>query len=414
MKLEIIMEIDTKECRWCSSAVLTEISGGRGTLTKVSENNDIYDTFYNKSMLMLGDKPLIQCEVPMCGTCSAMLARGCGIEKANSPELAEIRDRINAPFIDLTTSIENIKPILGLLDDGYYVIADAVLYPTDGEDHFFTNVIDKLHPMDAAANYIYSFDFYSGTDGFPSFLYPTQSNSCLNTERAKHYLDVIDKDNAPRAIAYYHYGFLCALLDGHHKAYAAAMKGEMLKTIVIIPVTAYRSSKKDGQTVKDRVCFADIVIPLDDKVKYRPFKPFVKDMGRFKEYVNEPVPENKLMTYLYPDVTELCNFYSSVNDKAKINDELIEKSISSDSEADEYYLRYVMRYLSKTDIDRAVIIAAKIIHSENSGYYKKKMAMQFLVKHKCPESEMIVTDYLIDHDPDVNDPIYRLADSYWE
>ena len=120
------------------------------------------------------------------------------------------------------------------------------------------------------------------------------------------------------------------------------------------------------------------------------------------------------MTYLYPDVTELCNFYSSVNDKAKINDELIEKSISSDSEADEYYLRYVMRYLSKTDIDRAVIIAAKIIHSENSGYYKKKMAMQFLVKHKCPESEMIVTDYLIDHDPDVNDPIYRLADSYWE
>ena len=83
------------------------------------------------------------------------------------------------------------------------------------------------------------------------------------------------------------------------------------------------------------------------------------------------------MTYLYPDVTELCNFYSSVNDKAKINDELIEKSISSDSEADEYYLRYVMRYLSKTDIDRAVIIAAKIIHSENSGYYKKKMAMQY-------------------------------------
>ncbi len=90
MELEIIKEIDTKEYRWCTSAVLTKVSGGRGTLTSVWEDNDIYDTFYNKSVLMLGGKPLIQGEYPMCGTCEAMLARRYGIEKTNTPELSEI------------------------------------------------------------------------------------------------------------------------------------------------------------------------------------------------------------------------------------------------------------------------------------------------------------------------------------
>ena len=408
MELEIIKEIDTSEYRWCTSAVLTKVSGGRGTLTSVWTDNDIYDTFYNRAMLTLNGEPLIQGEYPMCGTCEAMLARGYGIEKTNTPELSEIRDKINAPFTDLKTAAENITPVLGLLDDGYYVIADASLYPTDGEDHFFTNIVDKLHPMSAATNYYFSDDFCGGTDAYPAYIYPTQSNSCLNIDRAKQYLDVIDRENSPRAIAYYHYGFLCALLDGHHKAYAAAMKGVQLKTLVIVPVTAYHSSRIELHKSKiDRACFADIVLPLDEKLKYRPFKPFLKEKPSFEEYSNSPVSESGLSLRFYPTVEELSNFLADELDKTEVTSDLVDKWLESDDIDDRYHLKYALGYFSKTDHDKAMLIAKKVIKSEIAESYLQEMAMRFLVRNKSDEAEKLVIDYLIEHEPDSKDPVYK-------
>ena len=135
MKLEIIKELNMEEYSWCNSAVLTELSDGKGVLTSVTTDYD--EDYRQKSTLLLNGKPLIQGEYPICPTCSAMIARGYGIEKIDTPELQKIRDKVNSPFVSLRTAIENIKSIIGLLDDGYYVIADAMLYPTDGKNHFF-------------------------------------------------------------------------------------------------------------------------------------------------------------------------------------------------------------------------------------------------------------------------------------
>ena len=268
MKLEIIKELDTKEKRWCDSAVLVYVKGGNSRLKTVSSKDYWdYDDNYSLSHVMLNGKPIVQSNIPFCPTCSGMLARGYGIEKTDTPELNEIRNKINAPFVDLQKSIEDIKPILGLLEDGYYIIADAMLYPTDGEDRFFMNVPDKLTYNKAVTQDYYNHDYITVSECFPAYLYPTQSNKYLNITRSREYCDIIDKDNAPRAIAYYHYGFMCALLDGHHKAYAAAMKGVRLHSLIIIPCQ-YVLTKNYGDTERYGV-FADIIISMKELPNYK-------------------------------------------------------------------------------------------------------------------------------------------------
>lgn len=410
MKLEIIKEIDTKEKRWCDSAVLIEISGGRGALTTIDEKID-YNNLYAKRIFLLNNRPIVQSEIAYCGTCAGLLARGYGIEKTDTPEFTYIRNKINVPFVDLHTSIDNIKPVLGLLDDGYYLIADARLYPTDGEDRFFMNVPDKETIFDATSGYYFSGNSFSGTDGFPAYIYPTQSNSCFDIERAKHYLDIIDREDAPRAIAYYYNGFMCALLDGHHKAYAAALKGVILKTLLIVPVSGYGTSEGRKEFIPENVHFSDIVVPMNDRIKYKPFKPLIKRKLSFEDYKNNPVTENGLSMECYPSVEEIAVFLAEGLDEIQFTDELINEWILSDDIKHKSHLKYALSYYAKTDIQKAMMIAKWILRSDNSAYYLKETAMRFIVRHKSDESEQIAIDYIIDHEP--NDPIYKIADRYW-
>lgn len=46
----------------------------------------------------------------------------------------------------------------------------------------------------------------------------------------EEYIKIMEScSNSPRGLAYYEEGFICALLDGHHKACAASVLGKMLK-----------------------------------------------------------------------------------------------------------------------------------------------------------------------------------------
>lgn len=407
-KINILRQIDVTEYEWCDSAVLIDVSDGKAALTKVTSyycEND----YTRRSQLLLNGKPIMQGCYPDCPTCSAMLARGYGIEKINTPELVSIRDSINSDFTDFKTAVENIEPILELLEDGYYVIADAKLYPTYGENDFFANVSDKMSYIDSVCLDYYNGDFFTVTESFPAYIYPTQSNDCLNTEWAKHYLDRIDKENAPRAIAYYDYGFLCALLDGHHKAYAAAMNGVQLRTLLIIPVTSYMS--KDRSKEYNNVCFADIVLPLDDTVRYRPFKPLSKRKIVFNDYHNVPISENGLHLEFYPTVKELTGFLAAELGGVNITETLILEWLTSKNADDSSRLKYALSYNAKKDIEKAFIIAKTILSYEYVTDEETGLALRFLIRHKSDKSEQLIVDYLIEHNP--TDPYWELANSYW-
>ena len=226
-------------CGNIKSGIVFSVKGGLGKLrNEWGASEDAYDT---NNILMLGDTPLIQAEVPCCPTCRSLLTAGYGIENADSPELREICDAVNADFIDIEHSFEILRPLLGLLEDGNYLLADAECIPTDGEGNFFWDIDPALKEYDAATSAYYISDedgcsLYTYADVEPMFLYPTQSATLYNSERAEYYRrHNKDNENAPRAIAFNSAYGINALLDGHHKAAAAAMNGQRVKCLIIIP-----------------------------------------------------------------------------------------------------------------------------------------------------------------------------------
>ena len=406
MKLKIIKELNIEKYSWCNSAVLIELSDGKGALTSATTHYD--ENYCQKSVLLLNGKPLIQGDYPICPTCSAMIARGYGIEKIDTPEMQKIRDKVNCPFVSLKTSIENISSIIGLLDDGYYIIADSMLYPTDGENHFFMNVQDKADYMEAATPEYYNCDFMDVASGFPAYIYPTQSNLCLNIDRAKYYLDIIEKENAPRAIAYYQYGFLCALLDGHHKAYAAALKGAMLHSIVIIPIKYVLNDINDQKVF---AVFGDIKIDMKELPNFKPDKEKFVDSISFEEYHNPPVSENGMFLEYYPTVEELSGYWVAKKDNIELTKTIIDDWISK-NDIDMSRLKYYISYYARKDFKKSMMIVKEILTNENSSHFLKEFAIRFLINHKSDEAEQIIIDYLIEHD--LTDTCCKIADRYWQ
>lgn len=402
--------IDTGNHLWCREAALVRVTGGKKALTRI--NSGETDDYTFRINLLLNGKPLMQGEYPVCQTCCALLARGYGIEKTDCEELKAIRDRINSDYTDLRTALDNIGPILDLLDDGYYVVADAKLYPTDGSGHFFMNVPDEMTDTDAACSDYYNSEFLTITQGFPAYIYPTQSNSSLDPERAANYLESIDKDTAPRAVAYYDYGFVCALLDGHHKAYAAAKKGCLLSTLVIIPLSCVG---KDWKTQEECVYFADITLPAAELECLPRERQREKQEVTFESFHNEPVPETDLDLSLYPTAEELTGIYAAGAENLDVTPELAEKWLKSKDGDDRKRLRCVLRYYAKRAPERAFDIAKTVVTTapETPAFtHLIILAYRIIAARKCGESEQIMVDYLINHEN--TDAAWEICNSYWD
>ncbi len=412
--IELQKIIDTDKYLWCRDAALVRVIGGKSALTSISSDytDDYTDDYAVNSVLLLNGKPIVQGEYPVCPTCSALLARGYGIENTDCEELQIIRKKINSAYVDFQTSIQNMEPILNLLDDGYYVIADAKIYPTDGNNRFFTNVPDKLSHITASCSEYYNSDFLTVVDGFPAFLYPTQSNAALNLKRADYYFDRIDKGNAPRAIAYYDNGFICALLDGHHKAYAAAKKGCPLSTLVIIPMSC---TYKEHNSSIEYACFSEIIIPLAELTAYRRNKPQLKQTIRFYDFHNEPIAENNFDFSHYPTIDELAGIYAAGLENITVTKKLIKQWIKSSDIDDQIRLKCLLQYYAKRSPQQAYTIAKTVVTlaPETERFNDLILiAYKIIVANKNDEAEQIVLDYMVNHDN--KSSAWDICSSYWE
>lgn len=123
------------------------------------------------SQICLNNVPLIQINSSECPTCESLLSTGYGIETAHCDQLQHIRDEINSPFISLEKSIENMSPLLSLLESGLYVIADALCFPTDGTGNFFWNTPDTLRPHPGTVEISVPEADYAYVQGTPVYLY---------------------------------------------------------------------------------------------------------------------------------------------------------------------------------------------------------------------------------------------------
>ncbi|MBR4224746.1 MAG: hypothetical protein IKR73_08055 [Oscillospiraceae bacterium] len=238
--------------------------------------NNCDEELITESALMLNGLPLVRCRSSECPTCGGMLAAGYGRGEISSEEIRAVSDGINKGYESLEKSIETISPLLGLLETGLYMISDRQVFPTDGDGRFFWDVPPEMTVYSAFCDQYYGDGWLAVADLEGRFIYPTQSPDRYDESRVDVYEEMFRQGIHPRAIALCELGNMSALLDGHHKACAAARLHEPLDTIVISPCYAWYDHRTDRKILwfgdyekEQKIVFCDdISLPDDVKDKY--------------------------------------------------------------------------------------------------------------------------------------------------
>lgn len=228
--------------------VLVHVKMGKGILREVHGESD------GKSFmsLMMGNMPLVQFQGDeyYCPTGEKIIRADYGLNA--NVWVEQIKGKQKEPIQTRTLSqeVEQLYPLLNLLNEGYYVILDTELYPTDGNGHFFWESLDD---KPAVGSCIYYYGNFEWGNLRPYFTIASQPPEKCDKDRIAYYLNHPEE----KAVAYYLDGYMTVLLDGHHKTFAAALRHEKVKALVVIPMTRIYISNTKGSR---ELGFADIRI----------------------------------------------------------------------------------------------------------------------------------------------------------
>ena len=415
------LKVDCSEIISIKEAKLVYVNG-KGKLT-VEIGKTEPNIWQAPSKIKLNDIPLIQSKVSDIPTWCNLLATGYGIENANCKELLEIQEKINSDYVNLETSINNMKPLLTLLESGFYLIADAICYPTDGEN-FFWNVPNKLKEFSSAGPAYLG----EGTYVFdqPVYLYPTQTTDSYNKNRVDYYIEKFKNsaDNKPRAIVYNFEEFINFIIDGHHKACASTILKEPVNCILIIPNRIYKNYYKN-------IClnFSGILVDYKDipkeytqYIKKEKFSPsqekieikdgIVNNREWEKEYINSAKHYLSLLDY--------ANIIDIMQDnEIEVNDIFIKNCLENFDKDSQLKMKKLLYLLKFTDIKKAQEIALKYakktLREEEIDKELKQLVYRILLNDKNNEEvEKIFIDYLVYYSENKEDPILKIINLYWE
>lgn len=411
------IEVDVSEMINIKEAKVVYVNGAG----KLVNNRSEYGCSMN---IRLNDIPLVQVNLPSSSTTSSILASGYGIENADCEELKKIQKEINSNFISLEESIKTIEPLLKLFETGFYLIADAECYPTDGEKNFYWDISNKLKDYPATAlvfSHEYGDNYY--VFGQPVYLYPTQTTDCYNKERVDYYIEKFkNSDNdEPRAIVYNFGEFINFVIDGHHKACASALLGKPLKCLLIIKGEIYRDYYK-----KNYLKFLGREIE-GDKIsdKYRKLAKFERnnpaESVSIKEgCVNKREWEEEYIESVkkFPDLIKYATIVNDlVYEKMEITDDLMEYYLKKFDRESQRKVRIIIHNLEFSDKKKAQEFIIKYARASLKHKISNKLKIlmyEFLAKIKDnPEIEQVFIDYIVQNE-DINDPILKIIDSYWE
>lgn len=195
-------------------------------------------------------------------------------------------------------------------------------------------------------------------------IYPTQSSELIHEERVDEYIQIMKNgSNPPRGLAYYEKGFVCALLDGHHKACAASALGKRLNCLTIIAPDSFRFAKgakyADGDTLIEKVGFASLMVDTKPGAK---MKDYVPVKGVKQKEINIPVynltgrklPERYISTY--PTIQTLARV---INAEVDINGAYYRSKVNTRFDAGVFILVMEMR---KCLLFNVFLVARKLQH----------------------------------------------------
>ena len=411
-----------EETTWFSEATLISVSKGKDALycescPYPSKYVDLHDFL---TALVLNGKPLVYKTDPECPTCAGLLATGYGIEKADDGVLSTVRAAMNNSYKDTVSAIQAIYPLLDLLSDGYYLIADADLYPADGEGNFFWNVPNELTINRATSEILVYED--DALDCLPTFLYHSQQTSTLNAKRVLHYINKQkDEGDSTRALAYYLGGFICLMLDGHHKAAAAALLKKKVSTLLIIPPSSYVMQSPKADLVK-AVTFSDINIPVSDitpesetwsksRCVFHRFNPTLKYERHVLNDTSLPIAYQNAAA-IFPTVEFFAEMQNNLIEE--ISPEKIQQLLSN---LDEYNLKMLPKMINflalqdRTDLKEIALLCAK----EDYPYSIREQAFRILARMaRDPDIEYFLIDFWSEEDSPNKRSLSKISDVYWK
>lgn len=418
--VKILNQIDVSKYKWCNSAVMFRVQNGLGTITHKSGKEN-YEDYSYYSHLLLNDKPILQEYLPVCPTCTGMLATGYGIENIDCPELRAVRECLNSNYTDIMTSAEMLKPLLALLEDGYYLLADVPHCPTDSNNNFFWSVPNKMTYNPAFCDAYYHSETFSTIDSFPQYLYPTQSAEVCNQKRIDEYVEILKNNpNPPRALAYHEYGFISALLDGHHKATAAALLGQKVNCLTIIKITGYTNKegyRYDGNnTIISKINFSNIEVPVPAGSIAGEYMPIIKPVPENIEITEYnltgrkfPQAEKNAKTY-YLNIETLTELYAYDIPNTNLTDDIIDRWINEPSPENCTRLKCAVIYLMKNDRDMAYRTAVEIVSKSDYLYLPFETTWTALTHFKDEKTEQLMINHIVEYGKDSLD----VVTSYWD
>lgn len=295
-------KIDLTQQPWCRDALLLHIRGTGALRWETRALPPEADYYESARCLTLRGTPLLSGHFAVWETSESRLCTGWGLDTAECPELDALRETLNGGFARLEDAVPALSPLLELLPEGVYVLAESDAYPADGCGQFFWNVSDCLEPNPATALvYLNDDDYdYQYERLPPVFLYPSQRRSRLDMERVEYYKERFQQEGSlPHGIALYVGAGMSVLLDGHHKAAAAALLGRTLPCLTVLRLEHYqlRPLAESRSQEKKAGCFGPFTVPIEDMNGI----PLPKEPWKITE-ISSPLPNGRLADMELPEV----------------------------------------------------------------------------------------------------------------
>lgn len=147
-QIDVITRWDVVDDEFYAPGALICVKNGKGLIYEKFSEQPAEAVFCT---LMFQEEPLFQFQGHeyWCPTCEKIIRSGYRLEQTEEFHV----EKLNQENISFFDALDEIFPLIGLLKDGYYVILDTQLYPTDGNGHLFWNVPNSVEPMPGSCLY---------------------------------------------------------------------------------------------------------------------------------------------------------------------------------------------------------------------------------------------------------------------
>ncbi|WP_139492159.1 hypothetical protein [Brevibacillus dissolubilis] len=230
-----LLTLSKDEVLWGADTHLFYVVNGKGSLTKSYGTGLDGNTH---AFLLANGIPLTKWHDDgyFCPTCEKLLSAGYGRDMLDRSTIERIETAGNVMNQPLRETIAHIEPFLHLLKTGLYGLAYIKLSPTNGDREFFWNLTNTQKNYRSSCDTFY---YYRQMTAYPAFLVPTQPTTRYDQERVDTYRKLMREGASFGGLAYYLDGYLCALLDGHHRATAALLEEQDFYCVTILPATDF-------------------------------------------------------------------------------------------------------------------------------------------------------------------------------